>query len=223
MHTPQAKIVLDFLKEVAANNNREWFNTNRDKYEDARRNFEAMAQTMIFNIAKFDSQVGNIPVKDCLYRFYRDTRFSLDKSPYKTHMGAYINVMGKKSPHGGYYIHLEPGNCLIAGGAYCLPSPILKAVREDIVLRIDRFREIVESPDFSRLYTIGEEHLKTLPKGFDRNFPYPQYLRPKDYSCFHSVDDSFFMADDWADKAAHCFEIMKPFLDFINYTIDDYI
>ena len=220
----EAKTILDFLKDISANNNREWFNAHRDRYEEARATFEQMVQKIICRIAQFDKPVGNVAVKDCLYRFHRDTRFSLDKSPYKTHLGAYINVKGKKSTHGGYYLHLEPGNCLIAGGAYCLPPQILKAVREDIMLRIDEFRNIVESQKFSKLFPIiGEDRLKTLPKGFPKDFPYPQYLRPKDYSCFHKVDDSFFFQKSWDASAASVFEAMKPFLDFVNETIDDYI
>ena len=96
-------VIFRFLKELAANNNREWFNTNRERYEKARQMFEEMVQQIILRIAGFDETVIHLQVKDCTYRFYRDTRFSEDKSPYKRHLGAYINAHGKKSFHSGYY------------------------------------------------------------------------------------------------------------------------
>lgn len=161
-------------------------------------------------------------MKDCTYRIYRDIRFSEDKSPYKRHMGAYINPKGKKSFHGGYYLHLEPGNCFLAGGAYCLSPKILYRVREEIVDRIDDFRAIVESESFSKYFKqIGETQLKTLPKGFPKDFLYPEYLRPKDYAVSTPVDDSFFESEDWMEQCISVFLILKPYLDFINHPIDD--
>lgn len=214
--------ILDFLKDIAIHNNREWFNTNRERYEKARQMFEEMVQQIILRIAGFDETVIHLQVKDCTYRFYRDTRFSEDKSPYKRHLGAYINAHGKKSFHSGYYFHLEPGNCLLAGGAWCLPSPILKAVRESIVEETDTFRQIVEEKEFKTYFPIiGENHLKTLPKGFPKDYPYPDYLRPKDYSVCHNVNDDFFRQADWLEQTEKVFRKMKPFNDFINDTIDN--
>ena len=214
--------ILDFLKDIAIHNNREWFNTNRERYDKARQMFEEMVQQVILRIAGFDETVIQLQVKDCTYRFYRDTRFSEDKSPYKRHLGAYINAHGKKSFHSGYYFHLEPGNCLLAGGAWCLPSPILKAVRESIVEETDTFRQIVEEKEFKTYFPIiGENHLKTLPKGFPKDYPYPDYLRPKDYSVCHNVNDDFFRQADWLEQTEKVFRKMKPFNDFINDTIDN--
>lgn len=215
--------ILDFLKDIAIHNNREWFNTNRERYDKARQMFEEMVQQVILRIAGFEETVIHLQVKDCTYRFYRDTRFSEDKSPYKRHLGAYINAHGKKSFHSGYYFHLEPGNCLLAGGAWCLPSPILKAVRESIVEETDTFRQIVEEKEFKTYFPIiGENHLKTLPKGFPKDYPYPDYLRPKDYSVCHNVNDDFFRQADWLEQTEKVFRKMKPFNDFINDTIDNW-
>lgn len=214
--------ILDFLKDIAIHNNREWFNTNRERYDKARQMFEEIVQQVILRIAGFDKTVIHLQVKDCTYRFYRDTRFSEDKSPYKRHLGAYINAHGKKSFHSGYYFHLEPGNCLLAGGAWCLPPPILKAVRESIVEETDTFRQIVEEKEFKTYFPIiGENHLKTLPKGFPKDYPYPDYLRPKDYSVCHNVNDDFFRQADWLEQTEKVFRKMKPFNDFINDTIDN--
>lgn len=216
--------ILGFLADVAANNHRPWFEANRQRYEEVRARFTCVAETMIRHIGRFDSEVAGLPVESTLYRFHRDTRFSPDKSPYKRHLGTYINSRGKKSPHGGYYLHLQPGACLVACGAYCLESPLLRAVRQSVVERIDEFRAIVEEPEFHRLFpVIGEERLKTIPTGFPRNFAYPEYIRPKDYSIAHRLPDDFFLQEGWDERVAELFRRMKPFLDFVNDTIDDYL
>lgn len=218
----QIEAIFDFLKRIAAHNSREWFAEHRGEYEEARAAFETMVQQLIHRIALFDDTVARVQVKDCTYRFYRDTRFSEDKSPYKRHLGAYINARGKKSFHGGYYFHLQPGGCMLAGGSYCLPADMLRAVRQSVVDEIDEFRSIVEDEEFRRYFPVlGEQRLKTAPKGFPKDFPYMEYLRPKDYSVACYVPDDFFRADDWLDRAERVFRVMKPYIDFVNYTIDD--
>lgn len=215
--------IYQFLRDIAQHNERPWFAQNRAAYERVRMIFEGMAQQLINRLGEEDPSVAHLSVRDCTYRFYRDTRFSEDKSPYKQHFGTYIAAHGKKAWHGGYYLHIEPGACMIAGGAYCLPSHILRAVRQSIVDETEEFRSIVEQPEFKRLFpTIGMERLKTLPTGFPRDYPYPEYLRPKDYSIATVISDDFLRQPDWLEQTVAVFRLMKPFLDFINYTIDDY-
>ena len=174
--------ILDFLKRLAVNNNRPWFQEHKTEYQHVQQNFEELLSAVIARIAVFDDSVSHVQPTDCTYRIYRDIRFSSDKSPYKTHIGGYINAKGKKSNHCGYYIHLEPDNCMLAGGSWCMPSDMLKAVRQSVYDNIDEFRAIVEDPAFKAYFPIiGEEHLKTMPKGFPKDFPYPQYIQCKDY------------------------------------------
>lgn len=110
----QAQRILNYLRQIAANNNREWFQANRAEYEIVRKDFHQGVAQAIAAISAFDDEIAHLQVKDCVYRFNRDTRFSPDKSPYKRHLGAYICMKGRKALRGGYYIHLEPGNCLVA-------------------------------------------------------------------------------------------------------------
>lgn len=215
--------ILTFLQAVANNNTREWFKDNRAWYDEVRLSFENIVRELILRIRQFDDSIAHVDVKDCTYRFYRDTRFSPDKSPYKRHFGAFISAKGRKSYHGGYYFHLQPGECLLAGGTWYLPSNTLREVRYSIVEDLATFRSIVEAPDFKALYPeIGFDNLKTMPKGFPKDFAYPQYIRPKVYSCFNSLLDDFFDRPDWLQEVAHRFEVSKPYIDFINDTIDDY-
>ena len=227
-------IIFSFLKDIARNNNREWFATHREEYVRARDEFEKGMEQAIACIAQFDESVAGIAVKDCMYRFNRDTRFSLDKAPYKRHFGAFINAHGKKSLRGGYYIHLEPENSLLAVGTYWLPTNILTACRNEIMGNIELWRNIVEKKSFVRLYGkpgeskwgdargFGMEHLKTCPSGFPRDYEFLPYLRMKDYCCWRGVKDTFFNGDGWLSEMSELMKEAKPMMDFVNNVIDDY-
>lgn len=216
-------VIFRFLKDLAANNNREWFNEHRDEYETARTEFESFLSVVIARISLFDESIRGIQPKDCTYRIYRDTRFSSDKTPYKNHFGGYINAKGKKSNHCGYYVHIQPDSCMLAGGSLCLPPNVLRALRQSIYDNIDEYRSIVEDPSFKRFFPIiGEDWLKTAPKGFPKDFKYIDYLKPREFVCSYNVPDAFFLAPNMLDKTEETFRQFKRFADFINYTIDDF-
>ena len=215
---------MTFLKDIAANNSREWFTANRACYDEAKSEFEDICHRLIVSISAFDDTIPPLSPRDCMWRFYRDTRFSPDKSPYKRHFGCYVSAKGRKSYHGGYYFHLEPGAAMIAGGCWQLTTPLLNAVRETIVDRIDEFREIVEEPTFRKLFkTVTYDPLKVMPRGIDRNFEFPQYVKCRNYCVGHGLPDNFFNKLNWLDKVIKDFKTMKPFMDFINDVVDDYI
>ena len=96
--------ILSFLNQLAANNSRPWFQEHKNEYDAVREEWMASVEQMVRRITVFDATVAHLQAKDCVYRINRDTRFSPDKSPYKTHFGAFINAHGKKSLRGGYYI-----------------------------------------------------------------------------------------------------------------------
>ena len=215
-------VIFRFLKDLTANNNREWFNEHREEYEIARLEFENFLSTVIARISLFDESIRGIQPKECTYRIYRDTRFSSDKTPYKNHFGGYINAKGKKSYHSGYYIHIQPEGCMLAGGSLCLPSNILKALRQSIYDNIDEYRSIVEDPEFQQFFPIvGEDFLKTAPKGFPKDFKYIDYLKCRQFVCSYLVPDDFFTRADMMEQIEKAFRQFKRFADFINYTIDD--
>lgn len=236
------KLILSFLNNVTVNNNREWFHAHKAEYDAARREFETAVEILIGKIAEFDPSVGHLTVKDCCYRFYRDTRFSPDKSPYKRHFGCYISAKGKKSLHGGYYVHIQPGNCFIATGAYWLPTNILTACRNEIMVNIDEWLKAVENGRFVKTFGyVGEGRmedytdedkvsskgfgmtmLKKAPKDFPSDYEYLRYLKMKDYCCWHAVDEDFFDSEKWMDEACSMFKTAKPMMDFVNSVIDDY-
>ena len=226
--------ILGFLRDISVNNNRPWFALHKREYLAAKEEFEAGIALAIPKIAALDPSVAHITVKDAVYRFYRDTRFSLDKSPYKRHFGAYIAAHGKKALHGGYYIHLEPGACMLACGSYYLPTNILTACRNEIIANEQQWLQIVENPRFIKQFGTPGAHdlnekrgfgiaaLKTVPAGFPRDYQHMPYLRMKDYCCWNQVPDNFFSGDKWIDNMMEVFAVAKPMMDFVNAVIDDY-
>ena len=238
-----AKRILSFLRQVMANNNRPWFQEHKAEYDAVRAEFEHGIAQAIERIMTFDTEIAHLKVKDCTYRFYRDTRFSADKSPYKNHLGAYIDAKGKKALRGGYYLHLEPDHCLVAVGNYWLPTNILTACRNEIMANTDAWLKCVESKAFKTYFGspttnsikeptnisswdqpqgFGLEKLKTCPSGFPKDWPYVHYLRLKDYCAWHAVPETFFEGDVWLDEIECMFRAAKPMMDFMNAVIDDY-
>lgn len=236
------KLILKFLRDIAANNNRDWFQEHKAEYDKAKKDFEQGVAELILRIAEFDPEIAHLTYKDCCYRFYRDVRFSPDKSPYKRHFGAYICAKGKKSLRGGYYIHMQPGNCFVATGSYWLPTNILTSCRNEIMANIDEWRAAVENGKFIKYfgypgqsqmedYTdedkmsakgFGITHLKKAPKDFPSDYEFIDYLKMKDYCCWHSVGDDFFEGDGWLKETVKMFKVAKPMMDFTNSVIDDY-
>ena len=226
--------MLDFLKEVTMNNNRPWFMEHKSEYEAVKAEWERGVAQALERIGSFDPSVLSQQVKDCTYRFYRDTRFSEDKSPYKNHLGAYINAHGKKALRGGYYIHMEPGHCLLAVGNYWLPTNILTSCRNELMANEEEWLRCVESKAFKKYFDAPEDaswdspqgfgmtKLKTCPSGFPRDYEHLRYLRLKDYCAWHHVSDDFFEGDDWLNEMERIFLAAKPMMDFVNAVINDY-
>lgn len=112
---------------------------------------------------------------------------------------------------------------MLAGGSLCLDTPVLKAVRQSIYDNIDEYRAIVEDPEFKQYFpVIGEEHLKTAPKGFPKDFEYMDYLKCKEFTCAHYISDETVLAPDFLDTVEKVFRQLKRFADFTNFTIDDF-
>ena len=229
------KSILKFLRQVMAHNNREWFQEHKKEYEAVRAEFERGVEQALQRIVTFDPEIAHVQVKDCTYRFYRDTRFSADKSPYKNHFGAYINAKSKKALRGGYYIHLEPDHCLLAIGNYWLPTNILTSCRNEMMTNTEEWLRCVESEEeesstkeptnvdsWDQPQGFGLAKLKTCPSGFPRDWAHARYLRLKDYCCWHAVGETFFEGDGWLDEMERMFRAGKPMMDFMNAVIDDY-
>lgn len=215
--------IISFLRSLRRHNDRIWFNENKERYLAVKAEVEMLTAQLIAGVAEFDPDAARLRPADCLYRIYRDTRFSADKTPYKTHIGIYIcPPNGKKSNRCGYYLHLEPDNCLVAGGCWCPESLILKALRQDIYDNVEEYLEIIESPEFKRYYTsVGDNLLKTAPKGFPKDWEHIDLLKPRDYTAYTMLTKEDLQAKDFVGRVLACMKAVKPLNDFMNYTIDE--
>ena len=221
------KEILDFLRDLENNNNREWFNSNKDRYLHVLQEWNAFCESLIAEIARFDDDIAPLTVKDCTYRIYRDTRFSKDKSPYKTHFGVFMAKGGKKSMHAGYYFHVGTGKGqeypqahMLASGNYCYDSKAVRILREDISDEWETFATGILGKADSRFVPDMEGALKRVPREFDPDAPYADWMRMKAYCLTAQADDAFLMEDNLAKRVAELFKTTKPFVDYINRAVD---
>lgn len=216
--------ILAFLRELEVNNNREWFAGQKGRYLQLKAGFEEMVGELIGRIALWDEEVKNLSAKDCLYRIYRDVRFSQDKSPYKTHFGAYICAFrGRSSGRCGYYLHIQPDNCLLGGGCYCPGPALLKRLRQDIYENIEEFTSIIREPDFAKEFPQLDDQgkLKRVPFPFPADFPEADLLKYKNYDVMTKKTEAWMETADVLEKVDGVFRKMYAFNRFLNYTIDN--
>lgn len=213
---------LDFLKKLQKNNNKDWFDKHKPEYEAARKDFTAFLEKLITGIGGFDEKIKGIEPKECMFRIYRDVRFAKDKTPYKSHLGAYISYRGKKSHGPGYYIHLQPGKTFLGGGIWVPPADELHAVRQEIDYNHEEFNKILSEKNFKKYFKNLDqgEKLKTLPKGYDKDNPAIELLKLKSFTVTNNVDDKTALSKDFLKYAINVFKTMKPLHDFIGRSLD---
>lgn len=220
------KDIIHYLENLQKNNNRPWFMEHKAEYDKLRVEFEQDVNTLIQRISLFDPEIIGMEPKDCIYRIYRDIRFSADKTPYKNYFSAYICLGGRKSERAGYYIHLQPDNCMLSGGVWCPAPRLLKMLRQAVFDHIEEFTEILEAPDLRAAFPeMQGEVLQRLPQPFQgaKDFPRPDLLKRKDYVVMGIKPLSFFDQPDWIGAVARQFEKMMVFNRFLNYTVDEYL
>ena len=220
------KTSISFLRELIANNHKEWFDANRDFYREAKNEFDGFIEKLIVEIRQFDTNIGSITAKDCTYRIYRDVRFSNDKTPYKNHFGAYIAPGGRKSLLGGYYFHIEPSDAgylnhsMWAGGIYTPDAPTLKAIRTDIYENTQEYKSIIQNKDFTDTFKWFDGNMiSTAPKGFPKDFPDLDLIQRKDYTYYKNIEDKILYSERLLEESVSVFKLMIPFNRFMNRAI----
>jgi len=208
--------VLQFLKELSTNNNREWFNDNRKRYEESRDKMIFLTDVLINEIGKFDSEVRGIGPKDCVFRIFRDVRFSKDKRPYKTNFGSFICKGGRKSMNPGYYFHIEPGRSFLGGGIYMPPAEPLRAIRNYMSEHAEEFIEITTDTTFKKDFPeMYEDRLKTAPKGFPKDHEFISLLRYKSFIFSKEIDDLVVKSDGYIEQMVQSFRQLQPVNGFL--------
>lgn len=216
------KEILDFLNELKLNNNREWFTANKKKYLVTKAVFERFIEELIPRIVLFDAEIGLVTAKDCIFRINRDTRFSSDKTPYKTNFGAYITPGGRKGGRGGYYFHIEPGMSMLASGIYMPEPEVLKAIRNEIYFRTGEFKKILNDKVFLKYFPelISEEKLKNPPKDFPKEFPDIELLKYKHYAVSCTFSNEILLSPGLLEFAEKAFKVTYPLNNFLREAIN---
>ena len=192
------KQVVEFLTLLHENNDKAWFDSHKEMYKRALSCFEVFTAKLIDGIAAFDPSVRGLTVKDCTWRIYRDTRFSPDKTPYKTHMGAFVAPRGKKGGYSGYYFHVEP-------------------VRDEI---LDNGAEIEAAIREAKGFVLDESNkLKRLPKGYAPGSPYDEWLKLKDVYITERLAPEFMLDKELLKNTLHEFRKTKHFSDILNRAV----
>lgn len=212
------KDILVFLNELKSNNNREWFDLNRERYQKIKILFEEKVNSLIGEISLFDPSIGLPAAKDSIFRIFRDVRFSKDKLPYKTNVGAFIANGGRKSPGAGYYLHIEPGASMVGGGIYMPMPDVLKKVRQEIYFDAVGFKKLIEGKNFKKTFGALSDFdkLKRPPKDFDATFPDVDLLMYKSYTVMHPLSDDVVLSDKFSRKVAEACSTMTEFNRFLN-------
>ena len=211
------KNVLTFLGGIQKNNTREWMEAHKDDYLNAKQQFEDLIKQLIEKISDYDPHIIGTESKKCIFRLYRDIRFSKDKRPYKENMGGFINREGRKGMDGGYYLHIQPGQSMLAGGVYMPPPDILKKIRQEIDYNPKPLIKYMASSDFKAYFGSFEgDRLKKAPKGYDPEHPNIELLKLKYYIIVHRIDDNVVLGKDFLNYALQVFKAMKPLNDYIR-------
>jgi len=208
----------DFLEALRQNNDREWFNANKEWYERAKNDFELLVAQIIGEISSFDKEIGLLDPKKCIFRIYRDTRFSQDKTPYKTHFGAVFRPQGLDKSS-GYYLHISPEESFLTCGHYMLTPEQLKKVRRGIYDDYETLRTILDEKKFKKdigdLYR-DEDVLKRVPNGFDKDHPAAEYLKLKHFYVLKNVSEKQILDKGFVKYAGSIYKQMQPLSQFLN-------
>ena len=225
---------LHFLAELAVNNNKVWFDEHRDWYQACRERFIAFSTEYIRRLAKLDPSLAVLEPKDCIWRINRDIRFSADKRPYKEWFGCFPatgvpgkpKTWGKKSMRGGYYVHIQPGQCMFAGGIWDPGKELLAALRREIEANYEEVEAIMGSKTWKKYFGQDFDYmwgaLKKVPAGFDPNFVHADWLKHKTYTFSMPLSDEMVCSPDFIDKITDIAAAAKPMNDFLNYTFEEY-
>jgi len=217
------KSTLEFIAALQQHNNREWFQKNKELYENARADFSLFLDSWLKEAATFEPVVANQTAKDLMFRLYRDVRFSANKNPYKDHFGAYLADGGKKSINPGYYLHISPHNqSFIAAGLWMPPAAPLKAVRQEIDYNLNAFESILKVPAFENFYgKVTGEKLKTNPKGYTSENPAIAYLRHKSWMVSHALPDAVVTSETLLRECLQAIKLAQSFIDFLMHPMQE--
>lgn len=216
------ELILKFLKDIAKNNNREWFEKNKPKYLEAKQSFEDFLEAYHKEMVKFDESLGGLNPRKMGFRIYRDVRFSKDKRPYKVNMGAGFSANGKMEQEPGYYLHMEPNNkSFVAGGIY-MPNPEnLAKIRQEIDYNADKLLKIFKDKKFKKYFSELDDFdkLKTAPKGYPKDHEHIKLLQHKSFIVSQAFTDTQVKDKKFVKNVVEVCKSIKMLNDYLNEAI----
>ena len=217
--------ILEYLSQLSANNNREWYHEHKKENKIATQEFEDLIGNLICGIGEFDPSVAHNVPKDLTFKLVRDTRFSHDKSPYNPAFRAHISSMGKLPVPVGYYIMIKPdGGTFLGGGLFAdMFSNATAMVRDYINEHPTQWSDVINNPNFKKYFTVKGSALKNVPAGYDKDHPQAEYIKFKSWYLEYPVSDGEVLNDaEFLKKAIEIFKAMKPFNDLLNVALKDF-
>jgi len=213
-----------FLKDLTKNNNRDWFEENRNSFEAAKKDFESFIEIVLKKYSPRDDDITTLKAKECLFRINRDVRFAKDKSPYKNNMGASISRGGKKSLFAGYYFHCQPGKSFAGGGVWMPEAQETKKIRQEVDYCLGEFKSILGSKKFKSVYgelERSEEYaLVNIPKGYEKDNPAAEYLKLKSWIAMRPLTDAELTSKALEKIVLEAFDTLRPLVKFLNRAIE---
>ncbi len=216
------EIAFQFLKKLAKNNNREWFEKNKPHYLGIKTSFEEFVAELLEEMIKFDESLAGQDPKKLVFRIYRDVRFSKDKRPYKHNISAAFSSDGKGMAKPGYYFHIEPGDKSFVGiGLYAPPADNLAKVRQEIDYNGEHLEKLFKTKSFKKYFDDfwTEDTLKTMPKGYPKDHPHIKWLKLKSFIVTHSFTDKQVMDKKFLKTVSSVLREAKPLNDFLTDAI----
>lgn len=215
------KDLFSFLKNLEKNNNKEWFDAHKKEYETLRKQWLEFVSEAIKSMGKVDPDLQDLEPKNCMFRINRDVRFSANKDPYKNNFSMILQKGGKKSEAGGYYLHIQPGACFIAAGAWQPMPPKLAAIRQEIDYNAKEFVKLVTDKNFVKHFgKLGGETLQRPPKGYEADNPVIQFIKHKSFIAECKISDKEVMDAGFIKAMTEKFKAFKPMQDFLNRAIE---
>lgn len=216
---------LDFLKKLKLNNSREWFEQNRDLYENYRKGILQLTENLLKELSKIDPLIlqANLDPKKCLTRVNRDLRFSKDKTPYKNYVLVVLNKNYPQPNKAGYFIHIEPENCSVGGGVWQTTPEYLKKIRQEIDYSFTDINKIITTPKFKKTFPNGIQgvgKMKKIPEGYDETNPAIELLKMKGFCTKEPINDNILTGKTCIQTIIDSFKTSKPLIDFINKAIE---
>jgi uncharacterized protein (TIGR02453 family) len=215
-------LILKFLKELAKNNNREWFEKNKPRYQEAKDHFDQFVAKLVHDLTDFDQSLAGLNPKKITFRIYRDVRFSKNKLPYKSNMSAGISPRGKMVEEPGVYLHIQPGNKSFVAAGLWMPEPeLLAKIRQEIDYNGNTLVKIMSDKKFKKMYGVFEPEgsLKNVPKGYEKDHPHREWLKLKSFVVSHAFTDEEVKDKKFMKTVIDTYKTAKPLNDFLKESI----